>query len=71
MTEIQELLNKEANLANRRDLVHKQIKVMRGTEPPACWGFDDCSTNILSQCPWRIDCGKHESQVWQEQNPAF
>jgi hypothetical protein len=71
MTEIQELLNKEANLANRRDLVHKQIKVMRGTKPPHCWGFDDCSTNIMSQCSWRIDCGEHESQVWQEQNPAF
>ena len=51
---VQELLDKEANLANRRHLVHKQIKVMRGTEPPRCWGMDDCSTQILSTCPWAL-----------------
>jgi hypothetical protein len=71
MTEIQTLLDKEASLANRRELIQKQIKVMRGESPPHCWGFDDCSTTLLSQCPWRIDCGEHESLVWQEQNPAF
>ncbi len=71
MTEIQILLDKEANLSNRRYHILQQIKAQRGTEPPHCWGLDDCSTKLLSQCPWRIDCGEHESQVWQEQNPAF
>jgi hypothetical protein len=69
MTEIQVLLDKEANLANRRELVHKQIVVLRGTEPPQCWGNDDCSTNILSQCPWRIDCDGYEAINWQETHP--
>ena len=71
MSEIQVLLDKEANLANRRDLVHKQIKVLRGTQPPVCWGNDDCSTQILSTCPWRIDCDGHEAETWQAQNPVF
>ena len=71
MTEIQILLDKEANLSNRRYHILQQIKAQRGTEPPHCSGLDDCSTNVLSQCPWRIDCGEHESQVWQEQNPAI
>ena len=69
MSEIQELLNKEANLANRRSLVHKQIIVLRGESPPVCWGMDDCSTNIMSQCPWRIDCDGYEAEQWQETNP--
>ncbi len=58
--EIQDLLNLEANLANTRYDVHKLIKEQRGTEPPSCWGQDDCSTHIMSMCPWRIDC--HESE---------
>ena len=66
---VQELLDKEANLANRRHLVHKQIKIMRGTEPPRCWGIDDCSTQILSTCPWRIDCDSYEANHWQEKQP--
>lgn len=65
MTEIQALLDKEANLANRRYHVHQQIKVLRGEEPPRCWGNDDCSANIMSQCPWRIDCDGHEAEQWQ------
>ena len=69
MSEIQELLNKEANLANRRSLVHKQIVALRGEQPPVCWGMDDCSTNIMSQCPWRIDCDSHKAIHWQETNP--
>jgi hypothetical protein len=68
MTQVQELLDKEASLANRRDLVHKQIKVLRGIHPPVCWGNDDCSTNIMSQCPWRIDCDSHEAESWQATN---
>lgn len=66
MSEIQTLLDKEANLANRRSLVHKQIVVLRGEDPPVCWGIDDCSTNILSRCPWRIDCDGHEAKQWQD-----
>jgi hypothetical protein len=65
MSEIQTLLDKEANLANRRSLVHKQIVVLRGEDPPVCWGNDDCSTNILSQCPWRIDCDSPAAEQWQ------
>ncbi len=62
MTLIQDLLNCEAELSNSRLAVLKQIKVMRGTEPPDCWGMDDCSTNILSQCPWRTDCDSYEAE---------
>jgi hypothetical protein len=69
MSEIQVLLDKEANLANRRELVHKQIKILRGTEPPRCWGMDDCSTQIMSTCPWRIDCDGHQATHWQEKQP--
>ena len=71
MTEIQTLLNKEAELSNRRYYILQQIKAMRGDIPPHCWGLDDCSTQTLSQCPWRTDCGAHESQLWQEQFPAI
>ena len=67
--ELQQLLDKEANLANRRVLIHKQIKVMRGDEPPRCWGMDDCSTEIMSRCPWRIDCDGYEATRWQEKQP--
>jgi hypothetical protein len=71
MTTIQNLLDKEANLSNRRYYILQQIKSMRGTEPPHCWGMDDCSAQTLSQCPWRTDCGDHEAQVWQEKFSAF
>jgi hypothetical protein len=64
MTHIQELLDLQANLSNEgkkhSDEYHNvciTIKELRGTQPPFCWGQDDCSTLILSQCPWRIDCG--------------
>ena len=71
MTEVQTLLNKEAKLSNRRYYILQQIKAQRGSQPPHCWGMDDCSTLILSQCPWRIDCDSHQALVWQEENPAF
>ena len=64
MTHVQELLNLQANLSNtgKKDSdeyrnVCITITELRGNEPPPCWGDDDCSTLILSQCPWRIDCG--------------
>lgn len=56
MSELQELLDIEANAANVRYEAHIKIKALRGTEPPICWGHDDCSTMILMRCPWRIDC---------------
>jgi hypothetical protein len=67
MTRIQELLDQEANLSNRgqnndfRWIIHAELKQLRGTEPPPCWGEDDCSTDILMRCPWRIDCGTDEN----------
>jgi len=69
MSATQELLDKEANLANRRSMIHKQIKILRGETPPRCWGMDDCSTQMLITCPWRIDCDGHEATHWQEKQP--
>ena len=57
MDTIQDLLDREAKLANERARTHNLIKIMRGTTPPPCHGHDDCSTMMLSMCPWRIDCG--------------
>jgi hypothetical protein len=68
MSEIQILLDKEANLSNRRYHIHQQIKIMRGEDPPVCWGNDDCSTNVMSQCPWRVDCDSYEAENWQATN---
>ena len=71
MSDLQTLLDKQANLSNRHDMVVKQIVAMRGTVPPRCWGQDDCSTIVLSQCPWRVDCNSFQAQSWQEENPCF
>jgi len=64
MSHIQELLNREAILANEgkadseeRKQIHTMIRLKRFNPAPACFGDDDCSTSVLSQCPWRIDCG--------------
>jgi hypothetical protein len=64
MTEIQRLLNEEAKLGNSgklnspdRAAILRKIIELRGTTVPHCHGHDDCSTLILSTCPWRIDCG--------------
>jgi len=59
--DLQQLLDLEAQLANTRYEIHQLIKQERGTEHPPCWGEDDCSTMILSKCPWRIDCGDQQS----------
>jgi hypothetical protein len=65
MTHLQELLNREAQLSNEgqhnsdfRKIILAEIKQLRGTEAPSCFGDDDCSTHVLSQCPWRMDCGE-------------
>lgn len=65
MSTIQELLDKEAKLSNqgKGDTVERQqlltaIRVMRPEQyRPVCFGEDDCSTNMLSRCAWRMDCG--------------
>ena len=58
MDKLQELLDKEAALSNeRRDVINEIIK-LRGSLQPHCWGEDDCSTNMLVHCPWRVDCYK-------------
>ena len=65
MTNVQELLDKETSLDNRRYHVLQQIKAVRGTEPPQCWGLHDCDKQILAHCPWRIDCNSYEATCWQ------
>ena len=71
-TVIQVLLDAEAQIANTmsslpapaaesltktRSMLHKQIEMIRDPNPPVCYGQDDCSTSILSRCPWRLTCG--------------
>ncbi len=69
MAKIQELLDKEDNLSNRRYYIVQEIKALRGSEPPLCWGLDDCSSDVLSRCPWRVDCDSYEAVHWQEKQP--
>lgn len=65
MTKMQDLLNKEARLSNagKGDSVERQeiltlIRLQRNEAyRPSCFGEDDCSTQMLSTCPWRMDCG--------------
>lgn len=64
MKTIQELLNEEAQLSNtgqgkseERMKLHTLIRLKRGSEQPVCFGEDDCSSSMLSRCPWRMDCG--------------
>lgn len=60
---LQDLLNHEAKLSNagRGDSDERQqlltVIRLKRTNQPVCFGQDDCSTNMLSQCPWRMDCG--------------
>jgi hypothetical protein len=62
---IQDLLDKEAWLSNNgqgdseeRMKIHTLIRLRRDENVrPDCFGDDDCSTRILSMCPWRMDCG--------------
>jgi hypothetical protein len=62
---LQNLLDEEATLSNEGkgdSLERKQIlMIIRLTRDeanrPPCFGEDDCSTEILSRCPWRMDCG--------------
>jgi hypothetical protein len=64
---IQTLLNAHATLGNigGKDpyvpIVKQQlmahIETLRDPTPPPCYGEDDCSTLMLSMCPWRMTCG--------------
>lgn len=62
---LQDLLNREAKLCNaskgdsseRQELL-TMIRLKRDEQDrPPCFGEDDCSTSVLSQCAWRMDCG--------------
>ena len=62
---IQDLLDREAQLSNAgkgdskdRMQIHTLIRLKRVQPAPVCFGEDDCSTNMLMRCPWRIDCGE-------------
>ena len=62
---LQDLLDEEAELANtgrgdskERMQLHTVIRLKRSEfSQPHCFGEDDCSTLMLSRCPWRMDCG--------------
>ena len=64
--DLQDLLDKDAQLSNSgvershpfRKIVREEIVMRRGSNKPICHGEDDCSTNLLMRCPWRIDCGE-------------
>lgn len=60
-TPMQRLLDEEAALQNagHRDkaaIIRQEIRDLRGSQAPICFGRDDCSTLQLIQCPWRFDC---------------
>lgn len=66
MTELQDLLDREARLSNiglgntdeRQELI-TMIRLKRDdAHRPDCFGLDDCSTMMLLRCPWRMDCGE-------------
>ncbi len=54
----QQLLGDQAALSNQLYDVKQEIRRRLENQPkPPCFGDDDCSTETLSRCPWRIDCG--------------
>lgn len=57
---IQDLLDEEANLKNSGKDATEVIVLIRNMRNdayrPSCFGHDDCSTEFLSRCPWRMDC---------------
>ena len=64
MKTIQEMLDEEAWISNNgkgdsdeRMKLHTAIRLKRMQPAPVCFGEDNCSSRILSMCPWRIDCG--------------
>lgn len=65
MISIQDLLDEEAKLSNagKKDSVERKeilalIRLKRDESyRPVCFGHDDCSTDMLSRCAWRNECG--------------
>lgn len=54
----QTLLDHQATLSNQLHDVKEELRRRTQDLPkPPCFGEDDCSTEMLSRCPWRIDCG--------------
>ena len=47
-----------AELVTLRMRVWANIEANRGDDVPVCFGQDDCSTAVLSICPWRMKCGE-------------
>lgn len=68
MSILQDLLDKEAKLSNsgngdgkeRQDILKEIRNIRKNMHQPFCFGQDDCSTNMLIKCPWRMDCGSYE-----------
>jgi hypothetical protein len=65
MSNLQDLLNQEAQLSNEgkgdseeRQKILTFIRLKRIAPPPVCFGEDDCSSQALSVCSWRMDCGE-------------
>lgn len=54
---IQDLLDEEARLGNELIALRAKIRQRRLPEAPSCFGLDDCSTQALSTCAHRMDCG--------------
>ncbi len=55
---LQMLLDRAVYHSNKAFAIEQEIRKQRGDKAPVCFGQDDCSTETLSHCPWRMDCGK-------------
>lgn len=60
MSELSDLVHEYNKKANELFTLKQRLVVLRGTEPPSCFGQDDCSSNCLAECPWSMDCGRDE-----------
>lgn len=65
---LQQLLDLNATLSNQGEevkaaTVYRLVQLKRDPNPPPCFGEDDCSTSVLSRCPWRNECGSYPTEV--------
>lgn len=63
LTELHKYLldpNMQETASKAKSMLLRQIELLRGPAP-SCYGLDDCSTSMLSTCPWRTSCGSEES----------
>ena len=51
-----DLLIERVYLTRDLKVVEEMIRECRSQVPPICFGLDDCSTEMLSRCPYRMDC---------------